>query len=55
MIYRFVDSVKDENIDIEFSESELLEILEDYAYEKLYVKQNEDDSNFKNISPSEVF
>lgn len=55
MIYRFVDNVKDENIDIEFSESELLDILEDYAYEKLYVKQNEDDSNFKNISPSEVF
>ena len=55
MIYRFVDNVKDENIDIECSESELLEILEDYAYEKLYVKQKEDDSNFKNISPSEVF
>ena len=46
---------EDENIDIEFSESELLEILEEYAYEKLYQKQNEDDSNFNNISPSEVF
>jgi hypothetical protein len=55
MTYRFVDNVKDENIDVEFSESELLEILEDYAYEKLYAKQNEDDSNFSNISPSEIF
>ena len=58
MTYRFVDNVKDENIDVEFSESELLEILEileDYAYEKLYQKQNEDDSNFSNISPSEIF
>ena len=52
MTYRFVDNVKDENIDVEFSESE---ILEDYAYEKLYQKQNEDDSNFSNISPSEIF
>ena len=55
MIYRFVDEAKDEYIDIEFSESELLEILEDYAYEKLYAKQNKDDSNFSNISPCEIF
>ena len=55
MIYRFIDEVKDEYIDIEFSESELLEILEDYAYEKLYAKQNENDSNCSNIFPCEIF
>ena len=53
MRYRFTDTVNDEYVDVEFSQQEILEILEDYAYNKLYNKQQGDDSNFPNLEAIE--
>ena len=36
MVFRFTDKLNDCYIDVEFSQKELIDILEDYAYEKLF-------------------
>lgn len=55
MVFRFTDKLNDCYIDVEFSQKELIDILEDYAYEKLFEKQNESDENFNDIEPLEIF